>query len=33
LITHRAPLQEAAALYKLLNEAPGDVLQAIFRFS
>ncbi len=32
LITHRAPLQEADALYKLLHEAPGDVLQAIFRF-
>jgi 2-desacetyl-2-hydroxyethyl bacteriochlorophyllide A dehydrogenase len=33
LITHRAPLHEADALYKLLHEAPGDVLQAIFRFS
>ena len=32
LITHRAPLHEADALYKLLHEAPGDVLQAIFRF-
>ena len=32
LITHRAPLHDAAALYKLLHEAPGDVLQAIFRF-
>lgn len=32
LITHRAPLHEADVLYKLLHEAPGDVLQAIFRF-
>lgn len=32
LVTHRAPLHEADALYKLLQEAPGDVLQAIFRF-
>lgn len=32
LITHRASLHEADALYKLLHEAPGDVLQAIFTF-
>ncbi|MDO9317410.1 MAG: zinc-binding alcohol dehydrogenase [Gammaproteobacteria bacterium] len=32
LITHRAPLHEADVLYRLLHEAPGDVLQAIFRF-
>ena len=32
MITHRAPLQEADVLYKLLHEAPGEVLQALFIF-
>jgi 2-desacetyl-2-hydroxyethyl bacteriochlorophyllide A dehydrogenase len=29
LITHRVPLQEAAALYQRLHESPADVLQAV----
>lgn len=32
LITHRVPLSEAGSLYKLLHEAPGDVLQAVFTY-
>lgn len=32
LITHRVPLTEAPAIYKLLHEAPGDVLQAVFTY-
>lgn len=32
LITHRMPLADAAMLYKLLHEAPGDVLQAVFTY-
>ena len=30
LITHRVPFNEAGALYKLLHQAPDDVLQALF---
>ena len=32
LITHRAPAGEAAAMYRLLDERPQDVLQAVLDF-
>lgn len=33
LITHRAPLADAPALYRSLHQAPADILQAIFSYS
>lgn len=33
LITHRAALGEASSLYQKLNQAPADMLQAIFSYS
>ncbi len=33
LITHRAPLAEAPALYQRLHQAPAEILQAIFSYS
>lgn len=33
LITHRAPLADAQALYRRLHHAPADILQAIFSYS
>ncbi|MDP1931831.1 MAG: oxidoreductase [Gammaproteobacteria bacterium] len=32
LITHRVPLSDAVAIYKLLHEMPADVLQAVFTY-
>ena len=33
LITHRAPLSEAPALYQRLHQSPAEILQAIFCYS
>jgi len=33
LITHRAPLGDASALYQRLHQAPAEILQAIFSYS
>lgn len=33
LITHRAPLCDAPALYQRLHQSPGEILQAIFSYS
>ena len=33
LISHRFPLSQAAAAYKLLDEAPADCLQILFRYA